>query len=160
MFLRFYLDRESGLPHIFSHGVEENEVEDVLASPSEDRPGREGSRVAVGRTSGGRYLRVIYRARPRAQPGLRHHGIRGERKTARRLSSAHEKERNMKNTTNFPPGWDEERVQRVLQHYDSLTEEEAVAEDEAAFEDSTQTVMEIPKELVPAVRALLADRAT
>ena len=59
---------------------------------------------------------------------------------------------------NFPPGWDKERVQRVLQHYDSLTEEEAVAEDEAAFEDSTQTVMEIPNELVPAVRALLATR--
>ncbi len=63
----------------------------------------------------------------------------------------------MKNTTNFPPGWDEERVQRLLQHYDSMTEEEAVAEDEAAFEDSTQTVMEVPKELVPAVRALIAD---
>ena len=60
MHLRFYIDRESGYPHIFSHGVEENEVEDVLASPSEDRPGREGSRIAIGRTIGGRYLRVIY----------------------------------------------------------------------------------------------------
>ena len=66
----------------------------------------------------------------------------------------------MKNTTNFPQGWDEERVQRILQHYDSLTEDEAVAEDEAAFEDSTQTLMEIPNELVPAVRALLAVRAS
>ena len=63
----------------------------------------------------------------------------------------------MKNTANFPPGWDEERVERVLQRYQSLTEEEAVAEDEAAFEDATQTVMEIPRELVPAVRALLAE---
>lgn len=62
--------------------------------------------------------------------------------------------------THFPPGWDAARVQRVLQHYDSLAEEEAVAEDEAAFEDSTQTVMEIPNELVPAVRALLAERTT
>ena len=51
----------------------------------------------------------------------------------------------MKNTTKFPPGWDEERV---LRRYDSLNEDEAVAEDEAAFEDSTQTVMEIPNELV------------
>ena len=66
----------------------------------------------------------------------------------------------MKNTTNFPQGWDEERVQRILHHYDSLTEDEAVAEDEAAFKDSTQTVMEIPNELVPAVRALLAERAS
>ena len=65
----------------------------------------------------------------------------------------------MKNTTKFPPGWDEERVQRILRHYDSLNEGEAVAEDEAAFEDSTQTVMEIPNDLVPTVRALLADRA-
>ena len=65
----------------------------------------------------------------------------------------------MKNTTNFPPGWDEERVQRVLRHYDSLNEDETVAEDEAAFDDSTQTVMDIPHELVPTVRALLADRA-
>ena len=63
----------------------------------------------------------------------------------------------MKNKPNFPPGWDEERVQRLLQHYDSLTEEETVAEDEAAFEDSTQTVMEVPKALVPAVRALIAE---
>ena len=63
----------------------------------------------------------------------------------------------MKNTTSFPPGWDEERVQRLLQHYNSLTEEETVAEDEAAFEDSTQTVMEVPKALVPAVRALIAE---
>ena len=65
----------------------------------------------------------------------------------------------MKGTTSFPPGWNEERVQRILQHHDSLTEDEQAAEDEAAYEDSTQTVMDIPNELVPAVRALLADRA-
>ena len=66
----------------------------------------------------------------------------------------------MKKTNNFPPGWDEERVQRVLGHYDSLTEEEEIAEDEDAFEDATQTVMEIPKALVPAVRALLAEHVS
>ena len=56
----------------------------------------------------------------------------------------------------FPPGWDEERVRKVLTHYEVQTEDEAVAEDEAAFEDSTQTVMEVPKELVPAIRELIA----
>ena len=56
----------------------------------------------------------------------------------------------------FPPGWDEERVRRVLAHYEQQTEEEAVAEDEAAFEDEAQTVMEIPNELVPVVRELIA----
>lgn len=56
----------------------------------------------------------------------------------------------------FPPGWDEERVRRVLAHYDQQTEAEAVAEDEAAFEDSTQAIVEVPKDLVPAVRNLIA----
>lgn len=56
----------------------------------------------------------------------------------------------------FPPGWDEEGVRRVLAHYEEQTEEEAVAEDEAAFEDDTQTVMKIHRELVPAVRELIA----
>ena len=56
----------------------------------------------------------------------------------------------------FPPGWDETRVQKVIAHYDEQTESEAVAEDEAAFEDKRQTVMEIPRELVPAVRELIA----
>jgi hypothetical protein len=56
----------------------------------------------------------------------------------------------------FPIGWDEERVRRVLAHYEEQTEEEAVAEDEAAFEDQTQTLMEIPNELVPIVRELIA----
>jgi len=60
----------------------------------------------------------------------------------------------------FPPGWDEDRVRRVLAHYEAQSEEEAVAEDEAAFQDPKQTTMEIPSELVPAVRELLAKRKT
>lgn len=36
--------------------------------------------------------------------------------------------------SNFPPGWDEDRVKRVLAHYEEQSEEEAVAEDEAAYE--------------------------
>ncbi|MGH9852079.1 MAG: DUF4258 domain-containing protein [Blastocatellia bacterium] len=60
MNIRFYLDPATGLPHIYKHGVDEREVEDVLNSPAEDRGGREGSRIAVGQTRAGRYLRVIY----------------------------------------------------------------------------------------------------
>ena len=56
----------------------------------------------------------------------------------------------------FPPGWDEERVRRVLAHYEQQTEIEAVAEDEAAFEDSTQAIVEVPRELAPAIRELIA----
>ena len=56
----------------------------------------------------------------------------------------------------FPPGWDEARARRVLAHYESQSEEEAGAEDEAAVEDVADTVMTVPKPLVPAVRELIA----
>lgn len=56
----------------------------------------------------------------------------------------------------FPPGWDEERVRRVLAHYDQQTPEEAVAEDEAAFENQDETLMRVPRGLVPVVRELIA----
>jgi uncharacterized DUF497 family protein len=60
MNIRYYFDPGTGQPHIYNHGVDEEEVEDVLDGPGEDRPGHEGSRIAVGQTRGGRYLRVIY----------------------------------------------------------------------------------------------------
>ncbi len=60
MELRFYIDPETGEPHINGHGVSDIEVSDVMARPLEDRPGREGARVTLGQTRGGRYLRVIY----------------------------------------------------------------------------------------------------
>jgi len=58
--LRFYIDPQTKLPHIYKHGIREGEVKDVLENPGEDRPGREGSRVALGQAESGRYLRVIY----------------------------------------------------------------------------------------------------
>jgi hypothetical protein len=60
MRLRFYIDPETGEPHIYKHRVSEAEMEQLLSHAGEDRPGREGSRVAVGRTLSGRLLRVIY----------------------------------------------------------------------------------------------------
>jgi hypothetical protein len=58
--IRFYIDPEIDQPHISRHGVSEIEVSEVLARPLEDRPGREGARVAIGQTRAGRHLRVIY----------------------------------------------------------------------------------------------------
>lgn len=60
MRIRFYLDSRTGQPHIYGHNVTESEVEEVLSAPGEDRVGTDGSRVALGRTDTGRYLRVIY----------------------------------------------------------------------------------------------------
>ena len=62
----------------------------------------------------------------------------------------------MSRESRFPRGWDEARVRRLLSHYESQTEEEAVAEDEAAFEDDSQAVVLVPKELVPEVQKLIA----
>lgn len=58
----------------------------------------------------------------------------------------------------YPPGWDEKRVRRVLDHYESQSHEEAVAEDEAAYEATTHTMMGIPVDLVPTVRGVIAKR--
>ncbi len=64
----------------------------------------------------------------------------------------------MRKKTQFPPGWNEERVRRALDHYEQQPEVAAVADDEAAHEDSEQVFMEIPVDLVPAIRRLLAKR--
>ena len=58
----------------------------------------------------------------------------------------------------FPQGWDESRVRRVLHHYESQTDDKATAEDQEAFESTTHTAMEVPVELVPEVRQLIAKR--
>jgi Domain of unknown function (DUF4258) len=62
--LHFFLDPETGEPHIYGHGVTEEELEEVLSNPSEERPGRGSSRVVIGATEAGRVLRVIYASDP------------------------------------------------------------------------------------------------
>ena len=61
---------------------------------------------------------------------------------------------------NFLPGWDEERVRRVLAHYETQTEEAAVAEDERAFGERSRSVIEIPIELLPVIREVIAQYET
>jgi hypothetical protein len=56
----------------------------------------------------------------------------------------------------FPPGWDEQRVREVLDHYESQTEDEQFAEIEAASESQGITMIAVPTELAPEVRALIA----
>jgi hypothetical protein len=53
----------------------------------------------------------------------------------------------------YPRGWNETRVLRVLEYYESQSDEEAAAEIEAVFESTT---MEVPVALVPEVRRLIA----
>ena len=55
----------------------------------------------------------------------------------------------------YPPGWDEARVRKLAEHYDNQTDEEAVAEIEAALNDKNQTQMMVPTELVPEIVKLI-----
>ncbi len=56
----------------------------------------------------------------------------------------------------FPPDWDEERVQSVIDYYENQTEDEAVTEAEAGLQDESITLMEVPTELVPAILELIS----
>ena len=67
MKVRYYNDADTKQPHVYNHDVREHEVEWVLAHSAEDRPGAEASRVAIGQTAAGRYLRVIYVPDPDAE---------------------------------------------------------------------------------------------
>lgn len=60
MDVRYYLDPDTGLPHIYSHGVTEQEVVEVLRGRGEDTRGHRDSRRKIGQTAAGRYLLVIY----------------------------------------------------------------------------------------------------
>lgn len=58
--------------------------------------------------------------------------------------------------TQLPRGWDERRIRRVIEHYETQSGDEAVLEDGPALSDSHRTMMVIPTRLVPAVRECLA----
>lgn len=60
MDIRYHLDPDTGQPHIYGHGIVEDEIRDVLRGPGEDLPAARNSRMKLGRTAAGRYLQVIY----------------------------------------------------------------------------------------------------
>ncbi|MBM3127768.1 MAG: hypothetical protein FJ009_03935 [Chloroflexi bacterium] len=61
----------------------------------------------------------------------------------------------MKNK-HFPIGWDEKRVRRVLSHYEKQTDAQAVTEDERAFKSKRRAVIQVPVELLPVIREIVA----
>ena len=64
--VRFYIDPETGLPHIYNHGVTEGEVLQVLRKPGPVYRGDRDSRLKSGQTDSGRYLQVVYHPDPGA----------------------------------------------------------------------------------------------
>ena len=59
----------------------------------------------------------------------------------------------------FPKGWNEKKIKDLIKHYDNQSEDEATAEDEAAYNSTRTTMMAVPVELVPRVQRLIAKRA-
>lgn len=56
----------------------------------------------------------------------------------------------------FPPGWDADKVKALADYYDNQSDDEAIAEIEAAMEAEDQTLMMVPAELVPTIHELIA----
>ena len=133
MNIRFYRDQATGEPHIYNHGVRRGSRRGY--------PSSRGRPPWSGRFSGGHWSNTGWEvlashlcARPRARQYICHHRIRVAGEAAGGLSTAAASERTAMRQDRFPPGWDEERVRKVLTHYEEQTEDEAVAEDEAAIE--------------------------
>jgi hypothetical protein len=164
--VRYYCDADTGLPHIHGHGVTEKEVEDVLRRPVEILPGRRRSRVLIGHAGwtgsegdlspGRRWFRRV-----------RGDGTRVARKAIAGVQTAKRAARwAMKKTirkrrpiNRFPKDWDERKIKALIAHYESQSEDEAAAEDEAAYNSTRTTMMAVPVELVPQVQRLIEKRA-
>jgi formiminotetrahydrofolate cyclodeaminase len=65
---------------------------------------------------------------------------------------------NKKKKQKYPAGWNEERIRKLAEHYDNQTEDEQVAEHEAAMQAAGQTVMVVPTELVPEIVKLISTK--
>ncbi len=60
----------------------------------------------------------------------------------------------------LPHGWDKQQMQQLLAEVENRTEEEWIADDEAANEPADdQTMITVPTELLPEIRRLLAKYA-
>lgn len=64
-----------------------------------------------------------------------------------------------KDPNRYPKGWDARSIAALADHYENQSEDDAVAEHEAAYRSTLVTMMAIPVELVPKVQKLLAKRA-
>jgi hypothetical protein len=62
----------------------------------------------------------------------------------------------MKDPNKYPPGWNARRVRALAEHYENQSHKEAIAEDEAAFNEKSDAVIVVPKKLIPAVMKLVA----
>jgi hypothetical protein len=58
----------------------------------------------------------------------------------------------------LPKGWDESRINDLIDHYDAQSEDEQADEIAAALDAEGITMVAVPTELADEVRALIAQR--
>jgi hypothetical protein len=60
----------------------------------------------------------------------------------------------------YPKGWNRAKVESIIAYYDAQSEEDAIAEADAAWENSHTSLVRVPVDLVPEVEALVAKRSS
>jgi hypothetical protein len=169
MDIRFHVDPETGQPHIYDHGVTEEEVRQVLMGQGDEFQGSRDARIRFGKTLAGRYLKGVFCARFGPRQRVCHHGLRPQRQGFESISPPTAKEIEVKKQTSaskrtrrkkqvYPRGWNEKRVRDVVAYYDRQTEDEELAEYEAGMQLERLRVMLVPRELVPQVNRLIKQR--
>jgi hypothetical protein len=81
------------------------------------------------------------------------------KKTTRKNGKLASRPREKKDPNQYPKGWDRKRVQAVISHYENQSDDDAIAEDEAAYHNDAFTMMAVPIELVPRVQKIIGKRA-
>ena len=66
----------------------------------------------------------------------------------------------MKKTQNrYPKGWTAKQIKDLADYYDNQSQDDAVAEDEAAYQSTRLTMMAVPIKLVPKVQQMITKMA-
>ena len=135
MNLRFWSDPETGLPHILTHGVNEQEVLQIMLRPAEEFPGREDSRIRLGQTLAGRCLQVVFVPDPGGMSAfvVTAYDITSKARRAFRSAPKEEKEMSKTKKQQLPRGWTQERVRKLAEFYDNQSEDDQAAEHAAAL---------------------------
>ena len=146
----FYLNPETNLPHVFDHGVTEEEAEYVLEAPAEDRP-RASRRARGGRENFRRALVESSLSIGDRWHGLDHHQLSVAAESAPSTPAPNEKAMTAKKLSSremTPPG-------DIAREYDAMSDDEWVM-DEESWAAGGATAMLIPNEMVNPVRELLS----
>jgi hypothetical protein len=157
MELRFHLDPDTELPHIYDHGVTEDEVRHVLARPGLNLPAGRNARSIMGQTAAGRYLKVVLVPDEGGQERIRRHGLRVARQGAQTLPARQEEKEAMKKQR-MPQGWTAKQIRALAKRHDNMTDDDVAAEIDAGLKKKNQTVMVVPTELVPEITRLIAKK--